>query len=110
MALLDFRKPKCVVLKSGVSASGKYKFFLGHHFVQGHICHDVGTINQVTGEIVSRHYLDRGVGNPKAEALRVYHEVEKGMLRKPEYEETDDNDPRKADAFRRALTQKPGRT
>lgn len=106
--LLDFRKPKCIIVKEGVSASGKYKFFYGHHFVQGHTCYDVGTINQTDGEIVSRHYLDNGKGNPKADALACYHLLEKGMLRKPEYEEQDDNDPRIADAFRRALTQRPG--
>lgn len=106
--LLDFRKPRCVVVKEITSASGKYKLFYGHHFVKGHTCYDVGTINQLTGEIVSRHYLDQGMGNPKAECLRIYHEMEKGMLRKPDNEETDENDPRRADAFRRALTQRPG--
>jgi hypothetical protein len=108
MTLLDFRKPKCVVVKQGVSASGKYKFFYGHHYTKGHTCYDVGTINQVTGEIISRHYFDDGKGNPKSNALTCYHNLEKGMLRKPDHEEKDDNDPRIADAFRRAITQRPG--
>lgn len=108
--LLDFRKPQCVIVKQGVSASGKYKFFYGHHFVKGYTCFDVGTINQMNGEIVSRHYLDNGVGNPKSEALTCYHNLEQGMLRKADHEEKDDNDPRIADAFRRAITQKPGQS
>jgi hypothetical protein len=107
--LLDFRRPRCVVVKEVTSASGKYKLFYGHHFVRGKTCYDVGTINQHNGEIITRHYLDQGVGNPKSEALRIFHEMEKGMLRKPDYEETDDNDPRRADAFRRAITQRPAR-
>lgn len=111
MPLLDFRRPKCVVVKEVVSYTGKYILFYGHHYVQGHTCYDVGTINKHNGEILTRHYLDEGKGNPKAEALRVFHEMEKGLTRKPDYEEeTAENDPRKADAFRRALTQRPGRT
>lgn len=108
--LLDFRKPRCVVVKKVESASGKYTLFYGHHYVKGKTCYDVGTVNRVTGEIVSRHYLDNGTGNPKADCLAFYHEMEKGMVRKPQHEEKDDNDPRIADAFRRALTQRnPGR-
>ena len=103
MPLLDFRQPKCVVTKEETSGSGKYRIFLGHHFVQGHTCYDVGAINRETGEIISRHYLDNGKGNPKAEALAVYHEFAKGMLKGPQNEEQEDNNPRLADAFRRAL-------
>lgn len=106
MALIDLRKPKCVIVRQGVSASGKYKFFFGHHYVKGKTCYDVGTINTTNGEIVSRHYLDEGQSNPKADALTCYHNLEKGMLKKPDHEEKDDNDPRVADAFRRALTQR----
>lgn len=101
--LLDFRKPKCVVLKEVQSASGKYTLFYGYHFVRGHTCYDVGTINRVNGEIVTRHYTDEGKGNPKAEALTCFHEYEKALTRKAQHEEQDDNDPRIADNFRRAL-------
>lgn len=109
MTLLDFRRPKCIIVKEIVSYTGKYTLFYGHHFVQGKTCYDIGTINKHNGEIISRHYLDEGLGNPKAEALRIFHELEKGLTRAPEHEETEDNDPRITDAFRRAITQKPGR-
>lgn len=92
MTLLDFRKPKLVVMKEGVSHSGKYKFFYGHHWDGKELCYDVGTINQANGQIISRHYSSKhGALNPKSEALTCYHELEKGMLRKPDAEETDDN-------------------
>jgi hypothetical protein len=97
------------VVKQGVSYSGKYKFYFGHHYVQGRICFDVGTIRQTDGEIVTRHYdetKDFGATQAKAEALRVYHEVEQGMKEKPQYEEKDENNPFVADAFRRALKDK----
>jgi hypothetical protein len=102
--LLDFRKPKCVVLRIVTSTSGKYKLFYGHHYVQGKICYDVGTVNQHNGEIITRHYLDEGTGNPKAEALKTFHDYEKFLTRPARTEERDDNDARLADAFRRALT------
>lgn len=105
--LLDLRKPKCVVVKKVESYSGKYTLFYGHHFVKGKTCYDVGTINHSNGEIVTRHYLDEGKDNPKAEALHIFHEYEQALTRKPDAEETEDNDPRRADAFRRALTQRP---
>ena len=95
--LFDQRKPKCVVLKTAVSGSGKYKLFYGHHFVKGILCHDVGTVNYLTGEIITRHYP------AKAECLRIYHEYEKFLTRKPVFEESEDNDPRIADWFRRRL-------
>jgi hypothetical protein len=107
MSLLDLRKPKCVVVKKIVSYSGKYTLFFGHHYIAGKTCYDVGTINKANGEIVSRHYLDEGRGNPKAEALTIFHQMEKGLTRKPKHEESEDNDPRVTDAFRRALTQRP---
>lgn len=103
MPLLDFRRPKCVVVKETDSWSGKYTIFYGHHFVKGHTCYDVGAINRHNGEITTRHYLDFGRDNPKAEALAYYHELEKGMKRAPINEEKNENDPRIADAFRRAL-------
>jgi hypothetical protein len=96
--LLDFRKPKLIMIKSALSASGKYKLFYGHHFKHGALCYDVGTINQADGEIITRHY-----GDNKPEALRTYHEYEKALTRKAELEERDDNSARIADAFRRAL-------
>jgi len=107
--LLDFRKPKCVVVKKVTSGSGKYVLFYGYHYVKGKTCYDVGTINQKTGEIVTRHYTDTGQGNPKAEALKTYHEYEGPFTKKPLVEESDDNDARRADAFRRALVNRnPG--
>jgi hypothetical protein len=111
MPLLDFRRPKIVIIKEVVSYTGKYTLFYGHHFVKGHTCYDVGTINKTNGEIITRHYLDQGRGNPKSEALACYHEMEKGLTRKPTHEEElEENNPRKADAFRRALTQRPGKS
>lgn len=110
MSLLNLRRPKCVVIKEMTSASGKYKLFYGHHFNRGKTCFDVSTINQTNGQIVTRHYIEGDLVNSKAEALRIYHEMEKGMSRKPDYEEQEENDPRKADAFRRALTQRSGKT
>jgi hypothetical protein len=107
--LLDFRKPKCVVVKHCESASGKYTLFYGHHYVKGHTCYDVGTINRQTDEIITRHYRDEGRGNPKSEALHIYHEYEQTLTRKSGPEEQDDNNPRVADAFRRALTQRTQR-
>lgn len=97
--LLDQRKPKCYVLKSVVSTSGKYRLFYGHHYVQGKTCFDCGTINNSNGEIITRHYQE------KSEALRTYHEYEKGLTRPAEVEESDDL--RTADSFRRALKQWP---
>jgi hypothetical protein len=67
----------------------------------------VGSINQQNGEIVTRHYEDTGNSNPKAEALRIYHEMEKGLTRPAEVEEHTDNDARVADAFRRAIANAP---
>lgn len=103
MPLLDFRKPNCVIQREEVSNSGKYKIFFGHHYVKGKPCFDVGAINQANGEITTRHYLDTGTSNPKAEALRVYDELAKGMRRKPESEEDQDNNPFIADEYRRQL-------
>jgi hypothetical protein len=100
--LLGIRKPKCVVLKSVPSTSGKYKLFYGYHYLAGKTCYDVGTINQQSGEIITRHYLDQLHGNPKAEALRCYHEFEKAMTRPAASEETEES-ALFTDAFRRAL-------
>lgn len=97
MPLIGTRKPKCVVLKNATSASGKYRLFFGYHYLQGVTCYDVGTVNHENGEIVSRHYQD------KSEALRCFYEYEKNLTRPVETEEQDENDPRIADAFRRAL-------
>src|SRR5258708_1591081 len=105
MSLLDFRKPNCVVLKSTTSWSGKYKIFYGHHYVRGHMCYDVGGINKENGLITSRHYNEHDYINQehaKSEALRCYHELEKGMKRAPEKEEKDDN-VFASDVFRSAL-------
>ena len=99
-----------MVLKQTQSTSGKYTLFYGYHYVKGHTCYDVGSINRLTGEIISRHYLDEGNGNPKAEALHIFHEYEQALTKRGQIEEQDDNDPRVADAFRRALTQRnPGK-
>lgn len=103
MTLLDFRKPKCVVVKEKVSWSGKYKIFYGHHYVKGHTCYDIGAVNRTNGEITTRHYIDKGVGNPKAEALMIFDNLQKEMLRAPKSEENEDLDPRLADEFRRQL-------
>jgi hypothetical protein len=103
MPLLDFRKPKCVVHKEVQSYTGKYTLFYGHHYVKGKICYDVGAINRETGEITTRHYIDEGRGDPKAEALRIFDRFAKGLTTKPAHEEQLDNDPRIADAFRRAV-------
>jgi hypothetical protein len=109
--LLDLRKPKCIVVKQVNSYTGKYTLFYGHHWVGKYTCYDVGTINRHDGEIVTRHYLDKGKGNPKSDALLEYDKMEKGLTRAPSHEEElTENDPRKADAFRRALTQKPSRS
>lgn len=97
--LLDQRKPKCYVLKSVLSTSGKYKLFYGTHYVQGKTCFDVGSINQLNGEIITRHY------QAKEEALRVFHDYEKDLTKPAEAEESDDL--RAADSFRRALKQWP---
>jgi hypothetical protein len=104
--LINLRKPKCVVLKEVLSDSGKYKLYYGHHFVKGKMCYDVGAINQETGEILARHYLDTGKGTPKSEALRIYNEYEKVLTRRAQHQERDDNDARIADRFRRALYQR----
>jgi hypothetical protein len=104
--LLDFRKPKCIILKEGKSWSGKYKFFLGQHYVKGKLCFDVGAINQVTGEITSRHYnetSDYAITSAKAEALRIYDGLAKRMKEKPKSEEQEDNNPFVADEYRRQL-------
>lgn len=101
--LLDFRKPKCIVTRNDVSYSGKYKLYFGHHFNCGKTCYDVGTINQADGEIVTRHYREDWNINAKAEALRAYDTLLKGMKRAPKSEEDDDNNPRIADEFRRML-------
>ena len=96
MSLIQFRRPRCVVTKEFTSQSGKYQVFFGNHWRAGHLCYDVGTINQQTGEIVSRHYCEwdfdhnQPAPQAKAEALACLHELEKGMRRKPESEEQDE--------------------
>jgi hypothetical protein len=89
------RKPGCNVLKHVRSTSGKYELFYGIHYTAGKTCFDCGTVNQLTGEIVTRHYVDG-----KAEALRAYHEFEKGLTSPATPEE---DTAWTADAFRRAL-------
>ena len=103
MPLLNFRAPKCIITKKDVSYTGKYKLYFGHHFVQGKTCFDVGTINQTNGEIVSRHYREDWNLDAKAEALRAYDTLVKGMKRAPKSEEDDDNNPFIADEYRRQL-------
>lgn len=96
MALLDFRKPNCVVLQSCISHSGKYKGFYGHHYRQGHLCYDVGAINRENGEITTRHYstydfkLKQEYPAAKAEALDCWQVLRAGLERKPKNEEYDE--------------------
>ena len=104
--LLDFRKPNCVIQKEEKSYSGKYKVYFGHHYVNAKMCFDVGAINQENGEITTRHYnetADGGATQAKAEALRVFHELVKGMKRKPDAEEKQDNNPFLMHEYRQQL-------
>jgi hypothetical protein len=89
------RKPDIAILSEAVSWSGKYRVFLGQHFVEGHLCFDVGAINNQTGMITTRHYLGRTeleAKLQKADALAFWNDFRDKMLRKPESEETDERD------------------
>jgi hypothetical protein len=90
MTLLDFRKPKCVVLDKCTSWSGKYWLYYGHHYVAGHLCYDVGVRDNGSGLITTRHYHEKSYPNPKAEALAFWHEFKQKMVKAPESEEKDD--------------------
>lgn len=83
MTLLNLRRPKCVVLEETTSYSGRYKIFFGHHYVPKGLCHDVGCINQKTGEIITRHYHPDSFPNPKAEALAFWNTFRERMLAPP---------------------------
>lgn len=88
--LLDFRKPKCVVLEEVTSYSGKYRCFYGHHWVGSDMCYDVGVVNRKTGEITTRHYHPRSYPNPKAEALACWNTFRSNMTAPPPGEEEQD--------------------
>ena|ERR1700733_7192470 len=90
MTLMNFRRPKCVVLQEGRSYSGKYVYYYGYHWVAGKHCYDVGAINQANGQITTRHYKEEDSVNAKAEALKCYHEYKQGFDRKPDVEEYDE--------------------
>lgn len=89
--LIGERTPKIVITRHGKSYTGKYKYFFGHHFPEGKICYDVGTINQQNGEIISRHYHDGSYPNPKAEALMFYDQFAASLRKKPKNGEEKDN-------------------
>lgn len=91
--LLDFRKPECSIVSKCVSWSGKYMGFYGFHYHKGKPCWVVGSSNKQNGEIVMRHY--NADNNPderiaKHEAEHYWQEFRAGLLKKPEYEETDE--------------------
>lgn len=83
MTLLDFRRPKCVILEEVTSYSGQYRIFHGHHYVSKGLCYDVGSINRKTGEIVTRHYGPDSYPNPKAEAMAFWNTFREMMLAPP---------------------------
>ena len=98
MSLLDFRKPKCVIIQQDVSWSGKYKIFYGYHWVKGYHCYDVGAIDQSNGQITSRHYcafdFKLNCENPqaKAAALTFWDQFKQNMKRRPTSEESEDRE------------------
>lgn len=104
---LQFRKPKCIIHAEGMSHSGKYYIFLGHHFHDtAHECWIVGAYNIVTGVQKECHYNTipfykelPGIGqqnlntckDPKGEALIVWEPFYEQMLASPTWpEETDE--------------------
>jgi hypothetical protein len=78
-----------------MSWSGRYRIFFGEHFVEGHVCYDVGLINLWTGMMTRRHYLGRTEVERRtrhADALRFWDDFREKMLRKPESEGSDERD------------------
>lgn len=92
--LLDFRKPRLVELDHFVSHSGRYRCFLGLHYVKGKTCYDVGYSNKETGEVIRRHYTDDNNLAPEASARTYWEEFKSKMQAKlplpeePQYLET----------------------
>lgn len=66
---------KCVILGKASSYTGKYFLFYGTHYNGRMQCYDVGAYNNVTGEIIRRHYTD------KTAALVYWDDFREGMQR-----------------------------
>lgn len=88
---LSFRKPPYIIKHDGMSWSGKYYYYLGHHFHEGHECWVMGAYNVVTDKRTERHYSTVfGAKDPKAECLALWQPFEEVMLRAPADEETNE--------------------
>lgn len=104
---LQFKRPACIIHAEGMSHSGKYYIFLGHHYHDSaHECWIIGAYNIATGVQKECHFNTipywkpvKGVGlqnlntckDPKGEALIVWEPYYQHMLAAPDYpEETDE--------------------
>lgn len=72
---------RCVIISKVQSTTGKYFCFLGTHYNGKVQCYDVGSYNNVTGEIVRRHYTLEG---NKEEAYAYWSEFRAKMTAKRE--------------------------
>lgn len=99
MSNISFRKPNWIVHDQGTSWSGKYEYFLGHHYHEaGKECWIIAAYNIVTGAMTERHFnlipfqlpMINTCKDPKAEALVQYETFKTIMDKPPEEEETDE--------------------
>lgn len=96
MSQMHFQRPNWIIHDQGTSWSGKYEYFLGHHYHEaGKECWIIAAYNIVVGSWTERHFnlipwqlpMVNTCVDPKAEALTQYEVFKSIMERAPEYEE-----------------------
>ncbi len=80
-----------VILASVQSTSGKYRLILAQHIVHGMFCYDVLSLNNLTSEVLCRHYNNQPCSDEanKAAALAYYDEM-RDKLTAPRAEDESD--------------------